>query len=159
MSFSTLLIRSVGVAGTALSIYEINNKSREHASFETRENVATDLTDILIKHNVSGDGSEFTEKLKEGYMDWRMNDKHIPALYYIKNRAMGYVHGFMSQLLPLALGVGAMMAHSNAENPIYRGKIPKPLAGICAIGLGVLAVGNFTKNVLGWRNEHPGGFS
>ena len=159
MSFSTLLIRTVGVGATALSAYEINNKSREHSSYETRENIAEDLTDLYIKHTVSGDGSEMTEKLKEGYMEWRMNDKHIPALQYIKNRFMGYVHGTLEHIVPLVLGVGAMFAHSESKLAIYKGGVPKPIAGLCAIGLALMGAGSFTKNVLGWRNEHPGGFS
>lgn len=158
MVFSTALIRTVGLGATALSLYEINNKSKEHGSFETRENVAEDLTDIYLKHTVSGDGSEFTEKLKEGYEEWRMNDKHVPAVYYAKNRFMGYVHGVAEHIIPLALGVVAMLAHSDSAAAIYKGKVPKPIAGIAAVALGLIAAGSFTKNVLGWRSEHPKAF-
>lgn len=159
MSFSTLLIRTVGLGATALSAYEINNKSREHGSYETRQNVADSLGDLYLKHTVGGDGTEFTEKLKEGYMEWRMDDKHIPALYYLKNRVTGYIHGFAEHLIPLALGVGAMLAYSESKASIYKGFVPKPIAGLCAIGLGLMGIGGFAKNVLGWHNEHPKGFS
>lgn len=159
MSFSTLLIRTVGLGATAISAYEINNKSREHGSFETRENVAQDLTDIYLKHTSGGNGSELTEELKKEYMGWRMDDTHIPSLYYVKNRTTGYGHGILENILPLALGLGALFARSSSKLALYKGFMPKPIAGLCAIALGVLGVGSFTKNVLGWRNEHPGGFS
>lgn len=158
MSFSTLLIRTVGIGATALCLRETHVASQEYAAYETRENVAKDLSDLYLKHTVSTDGSVLTEDLKERYKEWRMNDRHIPAIQYVKNRVVGYLHGFAQNLIPLVLGVGAMFAVSNSKIPIYRGSVPKPIAGVCAIALGVIGLGSFTKNVLGLRSDYPKGF-
>lgn len=158
MSFSTLLIRATGIGATALCLSETHVKSKEHASYETRENIAEDLSDLYLKHSVSTDGSVFTENLKERYKEWRLNDRHIPAIQYVKNRVVGYLHGLAQNIIPLALGVLAMFAVSNSKVPIYRGSVPKPIAGACAVVLGLIGLGTFTKNVLGWRSDHPKGF-
>jgi len=55
MSFSTFAIRTVGVVGTALTLKEINTHSKEHASYHTREQMAENMTDLLLKHSVSTD--------------------------------------------------------------------------------------------------------
>ena len=96
MSFSTLAIRTVGIVGTALTLKEINGHSKEHASYETREKMAENLTDLLIKHNVNTDGTELTNELQKHYMEWRMDDKTIPTIQYVKNRVSGFGHALMT---------------------------------------------------------------
>ncbi len=155
MSFSTLLIRTVGIGSTALCLRETHIASQEYAAYSTREEVAQNMSDLYLKHNVTTDGSTVTEDLKERYLEWRMNDRHIPAIQYIKNRVIGYLHGFAQNIIPIALGVGAMFAVSESKIPVYRGSVPKPVAGICAIALGLIGLGSFTKNVLGWRSDYP----
>jgi len=158
MSFSTFIIRSIGAATVGLSIYEMNHKSREHAVFETREHTAKHLTDLFIKHNSSTNGHMSTEIMKDKYREWVMDDNYIPNIQYAKNRVTGVGHGFIENIIPLALGVGAMMASSTSKLRVYKGFVPKVIAGACAIGIGFLALTNFSKNVLGIGNGHPPGF-
>ena len=158
MSFSTFLTRSVGAATVGMSLYEMNCKSREHAVFETREHTAKSLTDMYIKHNTTTDGYSHTEKMKEKYREWALDDNHIPNIQYAKNRVTGFGHGLLENLIPLGLGVGALMANSTSKLRIYKGFVPKFIAGGCAIVAGLLAVTNFSKNVLGIGNGHPPGF-
>lgn len=158
MSFSTFLIRSVGAATVGLSAYEINSKSQRHAVYTTRENTAKSLTDLYIKHNTTTDGHILTEKMKGKYREWSLDDNHITNIQYAKNRVTGIGHGLLENILPLGLGIGALMASSSSKLRIYKGFVPKIIAGGCAAVAGLLAVTNFSKNVLGIGNGHPPGF-
>lgn len=160
MSFSTFLIRAVGIGATAISAREAHIWSQKNATYKTRDNLANNLSDLYINQTVATDGSVMTENLKKDYMQWRMNDRHIPALQYIGNRINGYISGVVQNIVPLALGLGAMFSasQSNSKWAIYKGSIPKPIAGACAIALGLIGIGSVTKNVLGWRSDYPKGF-
>jgi len=89
-----------------------------------------------------------------------MDDTTIPKVQYIKNRVSGLFHAVLSFALPLGLAATAMLAKSNSTSKLrlYKGYVPKVVAGAAAVGLGLLAVGSFTKNVLGWGKDHPKGF-
>jgi len=158
MSFSTFLVRSVGVGATALTLREINLKSKEHAAFETREEVAENLTDLLIKHTVNGDGTELTEKMKEKYFEWRMDDNNVSYLQYFKNRIGGLGHAFVEHIVGLGLSVAAICTYSSSKNRFYKGFVPKPVAVGCLALMGIFAATGFTRNVLGWGSNHPKGF-
>ncbi|MEI8377945.1 MAG: hypothetical protein WCF95_05345 [bacterium] len=158
MSFSTFLIRSVGAATIGLSLYEMNYKSKEHAVYGTREDTAKHLTDLYLKHNTSTDGHISTERMKDRYREWAMDDTYGPNLQYAKNRTVGFKHGFMANIIPLALGVGALMAHSTSRLAVYKGFVPKIVSGCCAIAIGLFAANNIYKNVLGLGRSHPPGF-
>jgi hypothetical protein len=158
MSFSTFLIRSVGAATVAMSAYEINHKSKEHALYATREHTAKNLTDLFIHHNTHTNGHMHTEMMKDKYREWIMDDNYIPHAQYTKNRITGFGHGFIENIIPLGLGIGALMASSASRLRIYKGFVPKPLAAGCAIVAGLLAANSFYKNVLGKGHSHPPGF-
>ncbi len=158
MSFSTFLIRSVGAATVGITAYEINYKSKEHAVYETRENTANYLSDLFIKHNVASNGHIHTEKMKEKYREWIMNDNYIANIQYSKNRISGLGEGILNNIIPMVLGIGALMAQSTSKASLYKGFVSPQLAGFCAVGLGFLAAVNFAKNVLGLEHSDPPGF-
>lgn len=158
MSFSSILIRSIGAATLGVTAYEINYKSKEHAVFETRQNTADYMSDLYVKHNAASDGHIHTEKMKEKYRDWVMDNNYVANVQYSKNRVSGVGEGLLSNIIPLALGFGALMAQSSSKVSLYKGFVPPAIAGICAVGIGFLAVANFVKNVLGFEHSEPPGF-
>ena len=158
MSFSTFLIRSVGAVAVGITAYEINYKSKEHAVYETRKDTAEYLSDIYLKHNTSSNGQIHTEKMKEGYREWAMDNNYIANVQYSKNRALGLGHSILNNIIPMVLGIGAFMAQSDAIKTPYKGFVPKPIAAGFAVVLGVLFASNFVKNVLGWEHSDPPGF-
>lgn len=150
MSFSTIAIRTVGIGATALSLHEMNVKSKEHATYKTRDDVADGLTDLILKHNVNTNGSEFTESLKEHYLERRLNDNYVPTAHYIKNRVVGFIHGLTENIVPLTLGLGAMLCASDSKSKLrlYKGWMPKWASATCAATLGALALISIKRDVM-----------
>lgn len=155
MAISTFLIRTVGLGGAALVGYDTLKMSQRRAMYETRDEISGDLTDILVKNTVNGNGSQLTENMKKRYMKWRMDDNLIPTLEYAKNRVGSTIEAVTLNVAGLGLALCALGAKSSSKWRGYKGFIPKPVAGVAAIALGVLGVANFSKNVLGIGQDNP----
>lgn len=158
MSFSTSLIRTVGLATVGLAAYEVNHMSKEYAVYKTRENTAAFMTDLYMKHNINSDGSMHTENMKAKYREFIMNDNYITNFRYFKNRILGFGEGLLENCVSIGLGAAAIMSVSTSKNSIYKGLIPKPLAGACAAVAVLFGATNFYKNVLGMGHSNPNGF-
>lgn len=149
MGISTFLIRSIGVGATALVGYDTLRMSKRRATYQTRQDISDDMTDILMRNISSGNGSELTERMKTSYMKIRMDDNIIPTLQYAKNRVGKTVESLAFNALSLGLAVCAMGAKSTSKLKLYKGFMPNKLAAISAIALGLIGATNVTSNVIG----------
>lgn len=158
MSISTILIRSIGLGATAITAYNINQDAKERAVLKTRYQIGSDMERLLLTHTANSDGNALTEKMKQGYFNWRLDDPYIPKIQYTKNKISAYFENTMQRIIPLTLGIAAMCCYNPSKIKLFKGFIPRPIAGLCAIGSIVAGLSSIKRNVFGWNSSPPRGF-
>ncbi len=135
---------TIGIAGTAMTAYNIINNGNIASRRETKQSLGDDYLSLYTNNLSSSKASKLTEKLKKyTFFNVFMDNSFYPLLLKSKNHVINWGKETVENILPLSLSVGAIFAPTLVEK-YKKGEI-KPMIQKCLdkIDRGYNRIGSF----------------
>ncbi|MFA6989395.1 MAG: hypothetical protein WC197_04935 [Candidatus Gastranaerophilaceae bacterium] len=150
MSVGNIISKAIGVGSLAIIGYEITANSRREARQKTIEEDTNLLTDVFVNKQTSGYSGTIIEKLKTLFANATLDSKIWKSLLTIKNTITSFIENTVSSIVPIGLGIGALLTGKQLNNNTKLfSRIPPIIGKVCAgllIANGLMTV---TTDVLG----------
>ncbi|OGI24871.1 MAG: hypothetical protein A2287_08475 [Candidatus Melainabacteria bacterium RIFOXYA12_FULL_32_12] len=133
---SSYIPKIIGIGGSILLINDAIKRASRKTVQKTKNDLATGIADVYLKHQTSQVDSSLIEGMKTIYRKFRLDSKFMTGLISAKNAVTETVKSIATYTVPLGLAAGAVLT-------------PPPINAICA---GLFLLGGafvFAREVLG----------
>ena len=137
---------TIGVAGAAISAYNVVVDGNVKAQVQTKEELGADYVDMYVKNLSSSKESHLLEKVKNYLMDQKLDNSFYPFVINAKNHITSWINETVENIVPITLSVLAFSTPKLVEK--YKAGQIKPMLNNFFMNIGNLLkkTGTFIKD-------------